>query len=109
MAIEGALLRETLEKPSACLRWVDGSQNVADISTKLVLDEQYFWSFIRRASWSLVQERAAAEHKARKRAARTKKRDHQRAVKEEQRAVLQAARRATAAREILDIASEPEV
>ena len=71
MAIEGALLRETLARRNAGLRWVDGSQNVADILTKLVLEEDYFWCFIRDAAWSLVQEKAAAEHKAKKRAART--------------------------------------
>ena len=35
MAIEGALLKETLRSPCTTLRWIDGSQNLADVLTCL--------------------------------------------------------------------------
>lgn len=33
MAIEGALLRETVKRPGASVRWIDGMQNIADVLT----------------------------------------------------------------------------
>ena len=35
MAIEGALLRETVRRKEAFVRWIDGGQNMADVLTKL--------------------------------------------------------------------------
>ena len=34
MAIEGALLRETVRQPNALVRWIDGVQNIANVLTK---------------------------------------------------------------------------
>ena len=39
MAIEGALLRETVRRPHAEVRWIDGEQNLADILTKPRVDK----------------------------------------------------------------------
>lgn len=63
MAIEAALRRETLSKPTAHLWWIDGSQNVADVLTKLNVDESYFLEFLRTATWTLVQDPLAAAAK----------------------------------------------
>ncbi len=72
MAIEGALLRETLARPNAHLRWLDGSQNVADVLTKMTVDEAYFHKFIRTGTWTLTQDPAAAAAKEIKRTARAR-------------------------------------
>eukprot|EP00969_Alexandrium_andersonii_P039390 1726145-Alexandrium_andersonii.AAC.1 len=66
MAIEGALLREVLQGHGAQLRWVDGSQNIADVLTKLGVDKTYLFKVLREARWSLVQDPAAAALKERK-------------------------------------------
>ena len=34
MAIEGALLRETVRRPGAHVKWIDGMQNIANVVTK---------------------------------------------------------------------------
>ena len=70
MAIEGALLKETLREEGATLRWVDTSQNVADVLTKLQVDKSYLYKVLREAQWSLVQDQAAAKAKAAKAAKR---------------------------------------
>lgn len=66
MAIEAALLRETLSKPSTHQRWIDGSQNLADVLTKLNVDESYFLDFMRTAKWTLTQNPLAAAAKEKK-------------------------------------------
>ncbi|CAK0815738.1 unnamed protein product [Prorocentrum cordatum] len=60
MAIEGALLREVLRCENTHLRWIDGSQNIADVLTKLGVDKVYLYKVLREAKWSLVQDPAAA-------------------------------------------------
>ena len=66
MAIEGALLKETLRQEGAVLRWVDGSQNIADVLTKLGVDKTYLYKVLREARWTLVQDPVAAEAKRQK-------------------------------------------
>ncbi|CAK0904737.1 unnamed protein product [Prorocentrum cordatum] len=66
MAIEGALLREGLRCENTHLRWIDGSQNIADVLTKLGVDKVYLYKVLREAKWSLVQDPAAAAFKMRK-------------------------------------------
>ncbi|CAK0817009.1 unnamed protein product [Prorocentrum cordatum] len=66
MAIEGALLREVLRCEHTHLRWIDGSQNIADVLTKLGVDKVYLYKVLREAKWSLVQDPAAAALKMRK-------------------------------------------
>ena len=34
VAIQGAFLKETMRRPNAYIRWIDGLQNIADILTK---------------------------------------------------------------------------
>ena len=45
---------------------MDGSQNVADVLTKLGVDKTYLFKVLREARWSLVQDPAAAALKERK-------------------------------------------
>eukprot|EP00975_Prorocentrum_lima_P022691 4776929-Prorocentrum_lima.AAC.1 len=66
MAIEGALLREALRSPNAALKWVDGSQNIAHALTKQITDRTYLFKVLREASWTLVQDLAAAAAKTKK-------------------------------------------
>ncbi|CAK0861813.1 unnamed protein product [Prorocentrum cordatum] len=66
MAIEGALLREVLRCENTHLRWIDDSQNIADVLTKLGVDKVYLYKVLREAKWSLVQDPAAAALKMRK-------------------------------------------
>ena len=39
MAIEGALLRETVRKEGADVRWIDGQKNMANVLTKVNTDK----------------------------------------------------------------------
>ncbi len=48
------------------LRWIDGSQNIADVLTKLGVDKVYVYKVLREAKWSLVQDPAAAAIKMKK-------------------------------------------
>ena len=96
MAIEGALLREVLREERTTLRWIDGSQNVADVLTKLGVDKQCLFKVQRDAKWSLVQDPAAAAAKAKKAAKRTVRRE----VLEKQRDVRYSAARKQRAEEL---------
>ena len=55
MAIEGALLRETVRKPKSHVRWIDGQQNLANVLTKAGADKSIFHQFLRDGLLSLVQ------------------------------------------------------
>ena len=70
MAIEGALLRETMRQPGASARWIDGLQNIADVLTKIGADKVYFWKTMRDSRFSLVQDAGCAAIKETKRAQR---------------------------------------
>ena len=70
MAIEGALLRETVRRPHAEVRWIDGEQNLADILTKPRVDKGLLMEFMRTGLLSLVQTEANKELKEKKRAQR---------------------------------------
>ncbi len=67
----GTLLKETLKSSSTTLRWIDGNQNLADVLTKMGVDETYMYKVLREAEWCLVQDRAAAASKVRKQAQRS--------------------------------------
>jgi len=43
MAIEGALLKEALRQDNVTLRWIGGSQNIADVLTKAGVDRTYLY------------------------------------------------------------------
>jgi hypothetical protein len=70
MAIEGALLRETMRQPNASARWIDGLQNIADVLTKIGADKGYFWKIMKDSRFSLVQDAGCAAIKEVKRAQR---------------------------------------
>ena len=55
MAIEGALLRETVRKDNADVRWIDGQQNMANVLTKMNTDKTILNQFLRDGLFSLTQ------------------------------------------------------
>lgn len=70
MAIEGALLRETVRRPGAEVKWIDGEQNLADILTKPRVDRALLMDYMRTGMISLVQTEQNRQSKEKKRAQR---------------------------------------
>jgi hypothetical protein len=81
MAIEGALLKEALRQPNTYLRWIDGLQNIADILTKEGADMEYFRSFLKTGTFTLVQDPTAEKIKERKREQRANRKEKQKVDK----------------------------
>ena len=75
MAIEGALLRGTVRRPGAHVRWIDGQQNTANILTKAGADKEVLLNFLKDGYFSLVQTEAnrLQKEKQRNRRAQQKK------------------------------------
>lgn len=71
MAIEGALLRETVRRPGAFVRWIDGEQNIADILTKVRADQTTLFQYLRDGLICLTQTEANRKSKEQKRQQRT--------------------------------------
>ena len=71
MAIEGALLRETVRRPGAEVKWIDGEQNLADILTKPRVDRALLMEYMRTGMLSLVQTEVNRKSKETKRAQRS--------------------------------------
>ncbi len=67
MAIEGALLRETVRRPAAHFRWIDGEQNIADILTKANTDKTSLFEYLRDGKLCLVQTERNRKSKEKKR------------------------------------------
>ena len=90
MAIEGALLRETVRRDNAFVRWIDGQQNIADVLTKFNAAKDMLKAFLKDGMMSLVQTEANKVLKEKKRGERQKrhqfKREDEEAIrlKEEQ-------------------------
>ena len=63
MAIEGALLRETVRKEGADVRWIDGQQNMANVLTKVNTDKTILNQFLRDGLFSLIQTDANRQQK----------------------------------------------
>ena len=61
MAIEGALLRETVRRPNASTHWIDGAQNIANVLTKHGAEKETLREFLRSGKMSFAQ---TAENKA---------------------------------------------
>ena len=61
MAIERALLRETVRRPNASTHWIDGAQNIANVLTKHGAEKDTLRDFLRSGQMSLAQ---SAENKA---------------------------------------------
>ena len=55
MALEGALLRETVRRRNAAVRWIDGEQNMANILTKAKADMNVLFEFLRDGKICLVR------------------------------------------------------
>ena len=70
MAIEGALLRETVRQDGAHVRWIDGMQNIADVLTKMGADKTMLREFLRTGKLSLVQNELNRQLKEKKRTER---------------------------------------
>ncbi|CAE7257927.1 ANKRD17 [Symbiodinium sp. CCMP2592] len=73
MAIEGALLRETVRKPGAHVRWIDGLQNVSNVLTKHNAEKDTLREFLRTGMTTLVQTRENQKLKERKQAERQRR------------------------------------
>lgn len=73
MAIEGALLRETVRQEGAMVRWIDGLQNIADVLTKALTDKSCLKKFLRDGIISLVQTEENQALKEKKRGDRQKR------------------------------------
>lgn len=74
MAIEGALLRETVRRRGAHVRWIDGEQNMADILTKAGTDKTVLFDYLKTGKLSLVQNERNKEVKEKKRKQRQDRR-----------------------------------
>ncbi|CAE7262427.1 RE1, partial [Symbiodinium necroappetens] len=74
MAIEGALLRETVRKDNAHVKWIDGQQNIANVLTKKAnAEKDTLKEFLRTGLMSLVQTEANQWLKERKREERQRR------------------------------------
>ena len=73
MAIEGALLRETIRQPNTWVRWIDGMQNVANVLTKANAEKETLREFLKEGMMSLVQSEANRKLKEKKRLQRQKR------------------------------------
>ena len=70
MAIEGAILKETLQQSKTVLKWIDGMQHFSDVLTKENPDWEYFQQFMRTNLVHLNQDPAAVAIKEKKKAGR---------------------------------------
>ena len=73
MAIEGALLRETVRQPGAHVRWIDGMQNMSDVLTKQAADREVMKEFLRTGQIGLTQSDANVKLKEKKQAERARR------------------------------------
>ena len=82
MAIEGALLRETVRKPKADVRWIDGMQNIANVLTKHNAEKDTLREFLRTGQMSLTQTEANQKLKEKRRQERQSRSEKKRSFKE---------------------------
>eukprot|EP00438_Fugacium_kawagutii_P008061 Skav219569 [mRNA] locus=scaffold3203:12014:25029:+ [translate_table: standard] len=100
MAIEGALLRETVRQKNAFSRWIDGMQNIANVLTKSNAEKDTLREFLRSGVTSLVQSEKNKQLKEKKKQERQKRSEN--AKKDEKKAEASAARRKAVAKEIAE-------
>ena len=74
MALEGALLRETVRRRNAEVRWIDGEQNMSNILTKAKADMGVLFEYLREGKLCLTQTEANKRVKEKKRAQRQNRR-----------------------------------
>ena len=77
MAIEAALLRETVKKEGAYVKWIDGMQNIADVLTKANAEKDTLKEFLKTGRMSLVQTEANVRIKEKKQAERQRRKAKQ--------------------------------
>ena len=104
MAIEGALLRETVKQPGAFVRWIDGMQNIANVLTKANAEKETLREFLRTGTMTLIQSEPNKILKEKKRQQRQKRSVATTAAKEAKQVDLQ--RRKQVAAEIEKSASD---
>ncbi|CAE7206636.1 unnamed protein product [Symbiodinium sp. CCMP2456] len=73
MAIEGALLRETVRQPGADVKWIDGQQNMSNVLTKSGADKEGLKEFLRTGLIGLTQSEANRKLKAKQQEQRAKR------------------------------------
>ena len=73
MAIEGALLRETVRRPGASTHWIDGAQNIANVLTKANAEKDTLREFLRTGMMTFAQTKENAELKEKKRLERQRR------------------------------------
>ena len=100
MAIEGALLRETVRQPNAVVKWIDGMQNIANVLTKANAEKDTLRAFLRDGITSLVQSEANKLLKEKKRQER--QRSNAKKKKAEQKKEANVERRKKLAAELRD-------
>ena len=100
MAIEGALLRETVRRDNAHTRWIDGMQNIANVLTKSNAEKETLKEFLRTGLMSLVQTEKNKEIKEKKREERSRRNLAKRTFKDDQKATEVAERRRQKAAEL---------
>ena len=103
MAIDGALLKESLARPNKELKWIDGSQNIADILTKRGLDKSYARQVVKEGRWTCARDAYAIFVKAKKQQKRSENKDRDKDAKQEARYIKQAKRRARVATKAAEI------
>ncbi len=99
MAIEGALLRETVRKDGASVRWIDGMQNIANVLTKHNAEKDTLREFLRTGMMTLQQSELNKQMKEKQREARQRRSQQKRedtTLRDEQRKL----RRQQAAKEV---------
>ena len=73
MAIEGALLRETVRRPGASTHWIDGAQNIANVLTKANAEKDTLREFLRTGMMTFAQPKENAELKEKRRLERQRR------------------------------------
>ena len=100
MAIEGALLRETVRQKNAFSRWIDGMQNIANVLTKSNAEKDTLREFLRSGVTSLVQSERNKQLKEKKKQERQRR--SEKANKDEKKAEQSLARRRAVAKEVAE-------
>jgi len=73
MAIEAALLRETVGQSNADVRWLDGQLNISNVLTKANAEKETLREFLKAGKTTLVQSELKREVKEKKRKQRQKR------------------------------------
>ena len=86
LADSGALLRETVRKPNAHVRWIDREQNMADVLTEANRDKTGLKTLLREGHLCLVQTEANKQSEELKRTQRCRADSSKEALRGQRRA-----------------------